>query len=183
MKVLISFMLTGLMGLLCTLNAQNQGQLVIFIQDGRSISQDFKRHTLPEIKKIAKHNGLKVKMVDASEGAPHEVTYTPAIFFQNSKENILFNGRYSQLDDLSVFARSGGKNQPTTNGNIKKASLAWNIGRATLKTTMQINPLSGKPPKAKKFDAQKFETEALASLIDGMEYFRSASAGHVLRYR
>ncbi len=176
MKVLISIMLTCFMGLNFTLNAQNNEQLVVFIQDGRSISQDFKRHALPEIKKIAKHNGLQLKMVDASDGAPSEVTYTPAIFYRNGKQNILFNGRYSQFDGLSTFVKSKGKEQPAVN-KAKNVSMSWNIGRATLGTTMHINPLSGKPPKAKKFDSQHFVSEAMTALKNGMIYFRSAPVG------
>jgi hypothetical protein len=180
MKVLISFLLTGLMGLFFTLNAQNNGQLIVFVQDGRSISQDFKRNALPEIKKIANHHGLQVKMVDASEGAPAEVTYTPAIFYKHGDKNILFNGRYSEFDGLSTFIKTKGKDQPAANKKVKKESLTWNIGRATLGTTMHINPLSGKPPKSKKFDAQQFEKEATAALKNGMEYFRSTPAGRAL---
>lgn len=180
MKVLISLILSGLMGLNSTVEAQNNGQLVVFVQEGRSISQDFKRHALPEVKKIAKQNGLQLMVVDASNGAPKEVTYTPSIFMVKGNSNVLYNGRYNKFDDLTAFVQSGGKKQPSTIEKNKDASLAWNIERATIKTTIRINPLTGKPPRAKKFDADQFEAEANAALVNGMEYFRSAAASQMV---
>lgn len=177
MKLFISLLVTALFGLSNTLNAQAKEQLVLFIQDGRSISQDFKRNALPEIKKIARHNNLKLNIVDASNGAPQEVTYTPAIFYQKGEDKILFDGRYSDFANLIAFVKSQGKKQPTAMTKPSSNSLTWNIGRATLKTTMTIHPLSGKPPRAKKFDASQFEKEAMAALVNGMDYFRQAHAG------
>ena len=172
MRVLICLLMTGFVALSCALSAQSKGRLIVFVQDGRSVSQDFKRHTLPEIEKIAQHNDLKLSIVDASDGAPLEVTYTPAIFYKNGKTNKLFNGRYSDMDGLTAFVESNGTTQPNTMQQNGPTALTWNIGRATMKTTMHINPLSGKPPKAKKFNAQQFETEAMVALAKGMEFFR-----------
>ncbi|MEO1261006.1 MAG: hypothetical protein AAFZ15_19555 [Bacteroidota bacterium] len=179
MRVIISLLMTGFVALSCTLNAQTKGQLIVFVQDGRSVSQDFKRHALPEIKEIAQHNDLNLKIVDASDGAPIEVAYTPAIFYREGNENILFNGRYNDVNSLSSFVESKGAVQPNTMEQNGPTALTWNIGRATMKTTMHINPLSGKPPKAKKFNAQQFEKEAMEALARGMEFFRPASAGKV----
>ncbi len=176
MKVLLSFMLACFALALCKLTAQNNGQLVVFVQDGRSISQDFKRNALPEIKKIAKRNKLELKMVDASEGAPEEVAYTPAIFYRSGKTNTFFNGRYSNFEDLDDFVSSAGQKQPLPIDQIRPSQLmVWRVGRATLKTTMNINPLSGKPPKRRKFNAHKFEKEALNALVKGMDLFRETS--------
>ena len=182
MKVLISFMLTFTMGLYFTLTAQNTNteQLIVFIQDGRSISQDFKRHALPEIEKLAEQNGLTLRIVDASDGAPAEVTYTPAIFYGNEKETTQFNGRYYQFGELAAFVNSKGKDQPEVNLNSKGTPMIWNIGRATMGTTMHINPLSGKPPRARKFNSIQFEKDAMAALKNGMKHFRQTSASQVL---
>ena len=179
MKVLISLLMTGFVALSCTLNAQHNGQLVIFIQDGRSISQDFKRDALPAIKQIAHHNNLKLKMVEASEGAPMEVAYTPAIFYKEGSTAVLFNGRYSDTDELTAFVKSGGKKQPNALSKTGSDVLTWNIGRATMKTTMHVHPLSGKPPRAKKFNAQQFEAEAKVALMRGMEFFHKSSSANV----
>ena len=176
MKALFSLLMTGLMAMSCTLYAQNTGQLVVFIQDGRSISQDFKRKTLPQIKKIAKQNDLKMDIVEASKGAPLEVTCTPAIFYKKGSANTLFDGRYSDMRALSKFVESEGKIQPSAFAHTGTTILNWNIGRATMKTTMQIHPLSGKPPRAKKFDVQQFQDEAMAALVAGMEFFRPAAS-------
>ena len=186
MKVLISLLVTGFFALSCTLNAQVNGQLVIFIQDGRSISQDFKRNALPAINQLAKHNDLKLKIVEASEGAPLEVAYTPAIFYKEGNKTVMFDGRYSDLDELATFVKSGGSIQPKSIEKTDSAILTWNIGRATMKTTMNVHPLSGKPPRAKKFNAQQFEKEAIAALMKGMEFFQkspSGENGHSKTYR
>ena len=172
MKVLISSMLLVLMSSLCTLRAQTNEQLVIFIQDGRSISQDFKRQALPEIKKIAHKNNLELRIVEASEGAPLEVAYTPAIFYKSGNGCTLFKGRYHALGDLKSFVKSKGQDQPASYTKADPYLLTWNIGRATLTASMNVNPLSGRPPKAKQFQAQKFEAKAVLALAKGMDYFK-----------
>ncbi len=185
MKLLLSFVLSVCGVLACQIQAQQNGQLVIFIQEGRSISQDFKRNTLPEIKKLSKQKNLDLKIVDASKGAPEEVVFTPAIFYRNGSHSTLYNGRYSEMDELEAFISTAGKK--TASPKIKPLQqLTWDIGRATLNTTMKINPLSGKPPKRRKFNAQKFESAAYAAVLKGMEFFRaspaSANAGWAKSY-
>ncbi|HFA51569.1 MAG TPA: hypothetical protein ENJ95_21345 [Bacteroidetes bacterium] len=172
MKVLFSSVLVALLACLCTLKAQTNEQLVIFIQDGRSISQDFKRQALPEIKRIAQKNKLELRIVEASDGAPIEVAYTPAIFYQSDNGYTLFKGRYHALDDLKSFVKSKGQTQPASYAKADNYLLIWNIGRATLTASMKVHPLSGRPPKAKKFQAQKFEAEAVLALAKGMDYFK-----------
>ena len=166
--------MAGIMALPHTLNAQNNEHLVIFIQDGRSISQDFKRRALPQIKRIARQNGLPVEVVEASKGAPQEVTFTPAIFYHKGHVNIPFNGRYADFASLSSFVKSGGIAQPATitPSTAGTDAVAWNIGRATIMTTIRIHPLTGVPPKMKKFDQQQFETQAMNALKQGMEYLQ-----------
>lgn len=177
MKVLISLLMTGFVALSCTLNGQTNTSLIVFIQDGRSISQDFKRNALPAIKKMARQNDLKVKILDASEGAPIEVAYTPAIFYKQNGNNTLFQGRYSDMEALENFVKSAGDTQPSAKNGQSTPTLTWEVGRATMKTTMKIFPLAGTPPKAKKFDVKAFEKESMMALLQGMEYFRPNGTG------
>ncbi|MEZ4930674.1 MAG: hypothetical protein R2788_00905 [Saprospiraceae bacterium] len=143
MKVLISLILSGLMGLISTVEAQDNGQLVVFVQEGRSISQDFKRHALPEVKKIAKQNGLQLRVVDASNGAPKEVTYTPSIFMVKGNSNVLYNGRYNKFYDLTAFVQSGGENnQPQL--KIRTLSLEYRKGCNKNRTMPWIKLFAGK---------------------------------------
>lgn len=178
MKALFGLLLTGLLTFSTASIAQNKGELVVFIQDGRSISQNFKRSSLNDIKKIAKSNDLKMKIVDASKGAPIEVPYTPAIFYKKGEKNILFNGRYNDLENIESFVESKGSEQPKVHEQSTTSPLTWQIGRATLKTTVKIHPLSGKPPRAKKFNEQEFRAEAMASLIKGMASFHPSGNQH-----
>ena len=171
MKALFGLLLTGLLTFSTASIAQNKGELVVFIQDGRSISQNFKRSSLNDIKKIAKSNDLKMKIVDASKGAPIEVSYTPAIFYKKGEKNILFKGRYNDLENIESFVESNGSEQPKVYEQPATSPLTWQVGRATMKTTVKIHPLSGKPPRAKKFNEQEFQAEAMASLIKGMASF------------
>lgn len=181
MKRIFGLLMTGLFFLSYNLHAQKNGQLVVFIQDGRSISQDFKRNSLSEIKKIAKANNLKLEMVDASEGAPIEVEFTPAIFYKKDNQNVLFQGRYNDLKNLTVFAKSNGQSQPSKAKRVGDENLTWTVGRATMKTTIKIHPLEGKPLRARKFDMEKYESNAIAAVVNGMAHFRSAAANDLAK--
>jgi hypothetical protein len=155
--------------LLCTLaptaflQAQNQAQLVVFVQPGRSISKDFIRRSLPQIESFAKGQNIPLKVVDATKGAPSEVTLTPSVFYQKNDEYTRYEGRYSDLKALQKFVRTKGKN--TTEELRGEKLMVWNPGRTTIAAHCKIHPVEGAPSD---FDKAK----AWNALREGMSYFQ-----------
>ncbi len=176
MKHLISGLLMGCMAFLCSANAQNNPQLIIFLQHGRSMSEDFKRNALPEIQDYAQRENLSVKILDAREGAPAEVTYTPAIVFQNKNGQSVFQGRYRKVNQLEKFVANAKKAHAAEKADFQANTVVWNYGRATLAAPMTMMPLTGKVPD--NFDQEAFSQKAYQALAEGMDYFKMGKIGN-----
>ncbi len=166
MKHLISSLLVGSMAFFCTANAQDNGQLIIFLQHGRSMTEDFKRDALPDIETMARRQKIEVKILDAREGAPAEVTLTPAIFYQNEQGRSLYHGRYHDVKNLENFVNSSAQG----NLGVPENSPVWSVGRATLVAPLEVLPLTGNVPGS--FDQDQFVREAYQSIVAGMDYFK-----------
>lgn len=173
MRHLFQCIVLNSLALICTLTVQAQDKLVIFVQPGRSISQDFTRTALPSIQSFAQSQGIAVKLVDATKGAPESVTQTPAIFLQNGDEFTRFEGRYRDMDQLASFVHANGAiKKENTIG--QRRTVAWNIGRTTLAAHYDIEPLAGNIP-TKKFELSKFMAQAEEELVAGMVYLKPIS--------
>lgn len=147
--------------------AQVQGQVLVFVQPGRSISKDFIRNDLPQLKSIAKSEGVSLKVVDATKGAPADVTLTPSVFFEKNGKHTQYEGRYSDVDALEKFIEKGGKTAPA-DAPKREGVMVWKTGRTTLAAQCEMHPLEG---KAKGFD----EAKAWKALMDGMAFFRKCN--------
>lgn len=169
MRLSFNCLLVGFLALICSLNTQAQDQLVVFVQPGRSISQDFIRTGLPKIKALAEQRKLTLKVVDATKGAPAEVTHTPAIFLQKNGSSKPFIGRYRDMDDLSAFLQSNGSNgtQPRID---QLQTVVWKAGRTTLAAHFDVEPLQGKLPSD--MDEKQFKQQAEQFLMEGMAYLK-----------
>ncbi len=166
MRHLISSLLLGSMAFFCSVNAQDNGQLIIFLQHGRSMTEDFKRDALPGIEAMASRKNIEVKILDARDGAPAEVTLTPAIFYQNEQGHSLYHGRYHDMKQLENFVNSSEQESPGVHEN----SPVWSVGRARLVAPLKVLPLTGNVPGS--FDQNQFAREAYQSIVAGMEYFK-----------
>ena len=153
------------------LHAQNQGQLLVFVQPGRSISKDFIRRSLPQIESLAQGQHIPVKVVDATQGAPAEVTVTPSVFFKKNEEYTLFEGRYNDLAGLEKFVRSGGKSAPAE-APERESTMVWKSGRSTLAAHCEMHPIEG---KANGFD-KALAWEAMAK---GMYFFHPSGSSQL----
>lgn len=173
MKQLIGSLLLGTFLFCNSLSAQENGKILIFLQHGRSITEDFKRDALPGIKAFAQQQKIDVQILDAREGAPAEVKFTPAIFFQNESGRSMYEGRYLDVKKIEIFV-----NNPT--GNIRSENRAasgyapvWNIGRSKLSAPLKVHPLTGNVPG--NFDQEEFAKQAYTSIIAGMDYFKTGN--------
>jgi hypothetical protein len=160
----------GSIALLSTLSAQNNGKLIIFLQHGRSITEDFKRNVLPEMEEYAKQQDIQLEVLDARNGAPAEIKLTPAVVFQDHRSRSVFRGRYRKFSQLTKFVENARQIPKTETVDIQEFTPTWNIGRATLTTSFKLMPLTGKVPSD--FNQEQFDQAAFQSLVAGMEYFK-----------
>ena len=167
MRHFIWCLLLGMLAPIAAMQAQNQGQLVVFVQPGRSISQDFIRTALPKIESLSKRQSIPLKVVDATKGAPAEVTLTPAVFYQKGDEYLPYEGRYKDMDELGSFVRNNGKNSMATAPKRKKMT-TWKSGRTTVAAHDKMHPVDG---NANGFD----EAQAWASMTKNLAYLREAN--------
>lgn len=104
-----------------------------------------------------------MKVVDASKGAPSEVSITPSVFYKKGDEYLPYHGRYSDMSELGRFVQSNGQN--TNLGSLERNEVAvWRKGRATLAAQCKMHPVEG---SAAGFD----EAKAWEALVGGMVYF------------
>lgn len=145
--------------------AQNQSELVVFVQPKRSISRSFIRHSLPNLKALAKSQNVSLKVMDATQGAPEEVTVTPSVFLKSGDEFTLYQGRYNDPIALKTFMFNG---QGTAENNSqRKHTMTWKSGRSTIAAHCKMHPMKG---KSSGFD----ETKAWEAFQEGMNYFTKA---------
>jgi hypothetical protein len=175
MRHLISSLLLGSVAFFCSLNAQDNSQLIIFLQHGRSMTEDFKREALPDIETFAERQKIEVKILDARDGAPAEVKFTPAIFYQNDRGRSLYHGRYHDVKHLESFVGKARKSSEQGKSSVPENSAVWSVGRATLAAPLKVNPLAGNVPGG--FDQDQFAREAYQSIAAGMDYFKMNNQG------
>ncbi|MGD1844742.1 MAG: YceI family protein [Salibacteraceae bacterium] len=147
--------------------AQSKGQLIIFTQSDKPISQHFERESLPKIQQYAQERGLQIIRKEVKDGAPEEVTLTPQIIFQNHLGRSIYRGRYLTIDRLTNFIRTvtnapqGIATNPVTQYPITE------IGRTMVGAPIKITNLEGALPEL--FDAAAFEKEARTALAQGFK--------------
>ncbi len=153
-----------------TICAQDNSKLIIFLQHGRSMTEDFKRNVLPEIQDYARKENIPLEILDARKGVPNEVRFTPAIVYQNQKGRSVFRGRYRKLSHFTAFIERSKANAQTDLTEVQSNMPTWSIGRVTLATSISILPLEGN--NAKGFDQAQFNKEAFQAIVAGMDYFK-----------
>lgn len=180
MRHLVSTLLMGSIAFFCSLNAQNNGKLIIFLQHGRSMTEDFKRNVLPEIEDYAKQKNIQMEILDARDGAPADIKLTPAIVYQDHRNRSVFRGRYRKTNQLTAFIDSATKSSQTEVADFQENTPTWNIGRATLTAPLKMMALTGKVPED--FNQEAFNREAYQSIIAGMQYFSLNDKADISRY-
>ena len=153
--------------------AQTSGELIIFVQDGKSISNNMTIQDLPTIQVMAKKQNIEVKIAKIEAGAPEEIYFTPTIVFQNHLGRTVYRGRYKALDRLTNFIRTA-QWEPQQSTNYSKENILYlQKGRTVLASLIKVTDLSGDLPKG--FNVSSFKEKAKASIISGMSEFEFKS--------
>lgn len=152
-----------------SLSAQQSAGLVVFIQPGQTVSDHFITASLPAIEQYAQEQGLSLKVVDATKGAPAEITFTPQMVFQNHLGRSIYRGRYLTLDRLTNFIRTARNAPQEIASNPVRQFPIVERGRALIGSPIKVTPLQGTLPKG--FDPSKFQEDAIVALASGFQMF------------
>jgi hypothetical protein len=146
--------------------AAQGGELVIFTSaTSNAVEKDFKTNYLPKIKEMAKAQGVTVIEKVVSKGAPENITYSPAMVFQNHLGRSLYIGRYHYVDKLKTFIRTVSRMPQPPATNEKHNVLVWKRERSTVFSPVKITAPNGAVPA--EFDATKFLKAALEATAKG----------------
>ncbi len=144
------------------------GELIIFQGDLKNpVEKDFKEKYLPQIKEMAKTQGVSVIEKNIAKGAPAEVRSTPSIFFQNHLGRSIFIGRYHNIDKIKTFIRTVSRMPQPVATNEKHDVLTWRKERALVYSPIKLTPLDGVIPPG--FDQDAFHKAALLALAKGAD--------------
>ena len=82
-----------------------QEALAVFTSStaGNRVVNDFNQNYLDDVKKLSKRAGLEVKVYDAKDGLPAEVTSLPAFYYFGKGKQEYYKGRYSYVDKIYTF--------------------------------------------------------------------------------
>jgi YceI-like domain len=142
------------------------GELIVFTGDAKNpVERDFKEKYLPQIKEIAKAQGVTVIEKAIAKGAPDAVHFTPSMYFQNHLGRSLFLGRYQSMDKVKTFLRTVSRQPQGEISNEKHDVLVWQHERMRVFSPIKFTPLDGVIPPG--FDQAAFHREALAALAKG----------------
>jgi hypothetical protein len=147
------------------------GELVIFTGDpNAAVTQDFQKRFLPQIKELAKAQGVTVIEKSIEGGAPADVVFTPGIYFQNHLGRSLYLGRYHLVDKLKTFIRTVSRLPQAAMTHEKHDVLVRKTDRATVYSPIKITALTGTVPKGHK--EATFHQQALKAFAKGADTFR-----------
>lgn len=154
-----------LLGLSSALQAGG-GELIVFLGDAKNpVERDFKEKYLPQIKEVAKAQGVNVKEKLIAKGAPEAVHFTPSMYYQNHLGRSLFLGRYQSLDKVKTFLRTVSRLPQGEIQNEKHDVLVWQRERMRIFSPIKFTALDGVVPSG--FDQAAFHAEALTTLAKG----------------
>jgi hypothetical protein len=167
-----------LMSLAVAARAGN-GELIIFTGDPASaVTQDFQKRFLPQVRDLARAQGVTLIEKSIEAGAPADVVFTPGIYFQNHLGRSLYLGRYHSMDKLKTFIRTVSRLPQASTTHEKHDVLVRKLERATLCLPVKITDLGGAVPKG--HAAEKFHRQALQALAKGASDF-ALKATHLAR--
>ena len=130
-----------------SIRAIAQDQVIVFVQKGELVSEDFKNNSYPELEVFANKQNIDITIIDVLEkGAPPEVMLTPMLVFQNERGRSFYKGRYLMLPKIKNFIRTV-RRVPQEN-TIEKAGEhpVWISGKSVSKAKIKVTELSGDLP-------------------------------------
>ena len=155
---------------LCLSPATDAETLAVFVQPGGgAVSSHFQSEVLPEIRSWAEGAELDLRVINALDGAPEEVSLTPLVVHVGPRGRSIFQGRYADVGKLEHFVRTS-RVVPTDGGtSIRRDVAVLGIGRAKVYAPLKITDLSGELPDG--FDQEDFRRRAGEAFQAGLERF------------
>jgi len=146
-------------------------QLIIFVQlKSTAVATAFESTQLPEIKKISEYMGIPVKIMDASKGAPPEVTITPMMILQNHRGRSTYQGRTTTPDRIRNFIRTARVIPQKEVPYHREKTPVWEIGRARVWAPLKVSGVTGTEPKG--YDKARFIQESLDYIVKGFKHLK-----------
>lgn len=101
MKYLVTFLLLGI----TSLGFTQTEQLIVFTdsKSTKPVVSDFNKTYLERVKALGKDLKIEVKVLQASNGLPEEVTSLPSIYYVNNGRKFFYKGRYGATDKIKTF--------------------------------------------------------------------------------
>lgn len=149
-------------------------RVVVFVQPDAPVDARFLEEWLPSVRSEAALADLPVTVVDASRGAPEEVTVTPLIAMDTPRGRSLYQGRYTTLDRLRSFLRTARRVPQAPGGLVREDVGAWRYGRSSVAAPIKVAPVTGTRPAA--HDDQAFDAEARRAIARGLNRFELVPA-------
>ncbi len=156
------------------------GELVVFVQTGKSpLDAAFQQQDLPLLRAAADELRVPLRVIDARQGAPAEITLTPSVAFQNHRGRSLYLGRWSTLDRVRTFVRAARRSPQSLESQRREELPVWRNGRATIGAPLKLAGLSGARPDG--HDDAAFETESLRAVHAGLQRFQLTATAEFQR--
>lgn len=147
--------------------------LAVFVQeDASDLARRFQWSTLPELEALAREEGLELRVIEASQGAPEEVKITPLVVYASHRGPATFQGRYLNQDRLLNFLKTFRRVSQGRDPVEHRDLFVWRHGRATIAAPIKMTPLSGSAPQpVTDVPGVSLVAEARAALALGMAPF------------
>lgn len=120
------------------------GQFLLFTQ---AADTHFLRTTLPQLRTLARREGIELIERPVRAGVPESVTATPALFFRTAAGFALFGGRYTDFSAIENFLRVNRARPKAPAADARSEGLVGERGRqrilVPLKVTAQRGPYAG----------------------------------------
>lgn len=148
--------------------------LVVFAPQGDSPAMSgFRSETLSQLPQLASELGTTLKIIEAVEALPEEVTSLPAFVFQNGRGRSIFQGRNTDLGKIKHFVMTSRSIPQGAEKLTYQNAFLETEGRTQLVGNTKITPFTGAEYSAEELDS--FQKQARAGIATGLSSMRLTS--------
>ncbi|MEL7338955.1 MAG: YceI family protein [Bacteroidota bacterium] len=149
--------------------SQDAETIVVFVQSDQD--QLFMQQSLPKLKQYCRAEGLALQIKEVRDGAPTDLSSSPAIYFQTQRKRLLYAGRYTQFSSIENFVRSSRFLPPSENAFCKNQVWVKEDGRMQIMVAAKITPLRGTPLSVE--EQKRFAKQAQEGISQGLTQFKA----------
>lgn len=154
-------------------------KLIVFLQQQSPLDDAFRSEQLPAVTALARELGVELEVLDASAGAPQDVTITPLIAFQNHRGRAIYQGRFDAIDRVRHFVFTA-RHVAQGRAPLQRDDVAvWESGRARVAASIKVTPLTGAVPED--HDAATFAADARRAITEGLKRFAPVATASLRR--